>query len=76
MPSITFPYVNRILIPSILSISKKGEDWFMVQGQFDKELIQDAVSCSIKRNQKKTILKRTKKNTEDWQIILDNFHLL
>lgn len=39
---------------------KKGEDWFMVQGEFDKDDISDNVSCSLKRNQKKQF-KRNKK---------------
>src|SRR5690606_23898688 len=32
---------------------RKGEDWFMVQGEFDKDNRVSSVSCSLKRNQKK-----------------------
>ena len=47
---------------------KKGEDWFMVQGQFDKETVLDAVSCSIKRNQKKQF----KKNKKEYGRLADH----
>lgn len=39
---------------------KQGEDWFMVQGEFDKDGQTDVVACSLKRNQKKQF-KRNKK---------------
>jgi DNA replication and repair protein RecF len=39
---------------------RKGFDWFMVQGAFDKEEIEESVTCSVKRNQKKQF-KRNKK---------------
>jgi len=39
---------------------RQGADWFMVQGEFDKDGQADTVACSIKRNQKKQF-KRNKK---------------
>jgi len=39
---------------------RQGEDWFMVQGEFDKDGQTDVVACSLKRNQKKQF-KRNKK---------------
>lgn len=42
---------------------KKGEDWFMLQGDFDREDLQDQVSCSLKRNQKKQFKKNKKEYT-------------
>ncbi len=42
---------------------KQGEDWFMVQGEFDKEGQVDTVACSIKRNQKKQFKKNKKEYT-------------
>lgn len=39
---------------------KQGEDWFMVQGKFEKDGMDDAVSCSLKRNQKKQFRKNKK----------------
>ena len=32
---------------------KTGENWFMVQGSFQKDGVSDVVSCEVKRNQKK-----------------------
>ncbi len=39
---------------------KQGQDWFMVQGKFEKDGMDDAVSCSVKRNQKKQFRKNKK----------------
>lgn len=39
---------------------RQGGDWFMVQGEFDKDGQSDTVACSLKRNQKKQF-KRNKK---------------
>lgn len=39
---------------------KQGTDWFMVQGEFEKEEIQSQISCSVKRNQKKVFQKNKK----------------
>src|SRR5690606_14533983 len=47
---------------------KKGEDWFMVQGEFDRDNRQDVVSCSLKRNQKKQF----KRNKIDYQRLADH----
>ncbi|GGC19764.1 DNA replication and repair protein RecF [Parapedobacter defluvii] len=42
---------------------KQGEDWFMVQGEFDKDGQLDLVACSLKRNQKKQFKKNKKEYT-------------
>ncbi len=47
---------------------KKGEEWFMVQGEFDRELLCDVVSCSIKKNQKKQF----KKNKKEYNRLADH----
>lgn len=40
-----------------------GTDWFMVQGEFDKDGQLDTVSCSLKRGQKKQFKKNKKAYT-------------
>lgn len=40
---------------------KTGENWFMVQGDFEKEGNVDKISCSLKRNQKKLFERNKKK---------------
>jgi len=47
---------------------KKGEDWFMVQGEFDKDYASDTISCSLKKNQKKQF----KKNKKDYPRLADH----
>ncbi|SFS58369.1 DNA replication/repair protein RecF [Sphingobacterium wenxiniae] len=47
---------------------KKGMDWFMVQGEFEREQISDVVSCSVKKNQKKQF----KKNKKDYPRLADH----
>lgn len=47
---------------------KAGEEWFMVQGDFEKDEGSDNVSCSLKRNQKKQF----KKNKKDYQRLADH----
>ncbi|MGO3106903.1 MAG: DNA replication/repair protein RecF [Sphingobacterium sp.] len=47
---------------------KKGLDWFMVQGVFEKEHSSDTVACSLKRNQKKQF----KKNKKDYTRLADH----
>ncbi|HWK58002.1 MAG TPA: DNA replication and repair protein RecF [Parapedobacter sp.] len=42
---------------------RRGSDWFMVQGEFEKNGQLDAVSCSLKRNQKKQFKKNKKAYT-------------
>lgn len=42
---------------------KQGEDWFMVQGEFDQEGRADVVACSLKRNQKKQFRRNKKEYT-------------
>jgi DNA replication and repair protein RecF len=36
---------------------KSGNDWFMVQGEFDKESISDFISCSLKKIRKNNLKK-------------------
>ena len=47
---------------------KKGTDWFMVQGEFDRYEVPDIVSCSLKKNQKKQF----RKNKKDYQRLADH----
>lgn len=47
---------------------KQGEEWFMVQGEFDKDDRLDTVSCSLKRNQKKQF----KRNKKDYPRLADH----
>lgn len=39
---------------------KQGADWFMVQGDFDKDHIHTQITCTVKRNQKKLFQKNKK----------------
>jgi len=50
---------------------KQGEDWFMVQGEFDKDGHPDTVACSLKRNQKKQF----KKNKKEYTRLADHIGL-
>ncbi|MFD2600364.1 DNA replication/repair protein RecF [Sphingobacterium corticis] len=48
---------------------KKGEDWFMVQGVFERDQeISDTISCSLKKNQKKQF----RKNKKDYPRLADH----
>lgn len=47
---------------------KKGEEWFMVQGDFDRNDRMDSISCSLKRNQKKQF----KRNKKDYPRLADH----
>lgn len=47
---------------------RQGEDWFMVQGEFDKDERADTISCSLKRNQKKQF----KRNKKDYTRLADH----
>lgn len=47
---------------------KTGDDWFMLQGEFDKDGTIDQVSCSLKKNQKKQF----KKNKKDYPRLADH----
>lgn len=47
---------------------KKGEDWFMLQGEFEKDLVPDMVSCSLKKNQKKQF----RRNKKDYPRLADH----
>lgn len=50
---------------------KQGEEWFMVQGEFDKEGQSEIVACSLKRNQKKQF----KKNKKEYTRLADHIGL-
>lgn len=51
---------------------KKGEDWFMLQGNFKKEEHhEDIISCSLKRNQKKQF----RRNKKDYPRLADHIGL-
>lgn len=50
---------------------KKGGDFFMVQGTFEKDNAQDIVACALKRNQKKQF----KRNKKDYQRLADHIGL-
>lgn len=50
---------------------KTGSDWFMVQGEFDKDSICDVIFCSLKKNQKKQF----KKNKKDYPRLADHIGL-
>lgn len=47
---------------------KRGEEWFMVQGEFEREERVDAIACSLKRNQKKQF----KRNKKDYPRLADH----
>ncbi|HCU44236.1 MAG TPA: DNA replication and repair protein RecF [Sphingobacterium sp.] len=47
---------------------KQGQDWFMLQGSFEKDQLHDVIPCSIKRNQKKQF----KKNKKDYPRLADH----
>jgi len=47
---------------------RQGTDWFMVQGEFDKDGQADVVACSLKRNQKKQF----KKNKKEYPRLADH----
>lgn len=50
---------------------KKGTDWFMIQGAFEREQVPDVISCSLKKNQKKQF----KRNKKDYQRLADHIGL-
>jgi len=47
---------------------KQGKDWFMVQGDFKRSGMDETVSCSLKRNQKKVF----KKNKKEYSRLADH----
>jgi len=47
---------------------KKGEEWFIVQGNFERDERLDSISCSLKRNQKKQF----KRNKKDYPRLADH----
>jgi DNA replication and repair protein RecF len=50
---------------------KQGEDFFIITGNFNKNGSQEAVACSVKRNQKKQF----KRNKKDYQRLADHIGL-
>ncbi|HYK77216.1 MAG TPA: DNA replication/repair protein RecF [Daejeonella sp.] len=50
---------------------KKGEEFFMIQGLFDKENKAELISCGLKRNQKKQF----KRNKKEYQRLADHIGL-
>lgn len=50
---------------------RKGLDWFMVQGAFDKNEVEDTISCSVKRNHKKQF----KRNKKEYPRLADHIGL-
>jgi DNA replication and repair protein RecF len=50
---------------------KAGQDWFMVQGEFEKGNSTDSISCSLRRNQKKQF----KKNKKEYERLADHIGL-
>lgn len=50
---------------------KVGEEWFMVQGVFEKGQSTDSIACSLKKNQKKQF----KKNKKEYQRLADHIGL-
>jgi DNA replication and repair protein RecF len=51
---------------------KQGTDFFIITGNFNKNGKQEAVACSVKRNQKKQF----KRNKKDYQRLADHIGLL
>jgi DNA replication and repair protein RecF len=51
---------------------KQGEDFFIITGHFNKNGHDEAVACSVKRNQKKQF----KRNKKDYQRLADHIGLL
>jgi recF protein len=51
---------------------KQGTDFFIITGQFNKNGHDEAVACSVKRNQKKQF----KRNKKDYQRLADHIGLL
>lgn len=49
----------------------KGLDWFMVQGLFDKKDIEESISCSVKKSQKKQF----KRNKKEYPRLADHIGL-
>src|SRR5476651_645249 len=51
---------------------KQGQDFFIITGAFDRDDQQEAIACSVKRNQKKQF----KRNKKDYQRLADHVGLL
>src|SRR5690606_7413149 len=47
---------------------KRGTDWFMLQGIFEKNEKEELVACSLKRNQKK----KFKRNQKEYSRLADH----
>lgn len=50
---------------------KKGFDWFMIQGAFERDQTPDIIACSVKKSQKKQF----KRNKKDYQRLADHIGL-
>jgi len=50
---------------------KQGSDFFMIQGVFERNEIDETISCSLKKNQKKQF----KRNKKDYQRLADHIGL-
>ncbi len=50
---------------------KQNEEFFMIQGAFEKEDSEEVIACSLKRNQKKQF----KRNKKDYQRLADHIGL-
>ncbi len=50
---------------------KQGTDFFITQGRFEKSEVEDIISCSLKRNQKKQF----KRNKKEYQRLADHIGL-
>jgi DNA replication and repair protein RecF len=51
---------------------KQGADFFIITGSFNRDEKQEAIACSVKRNQKKQF----KRNKKDYQRLADHIGLL
>lgn len=51
---------------------KQGTDFFIITGSFNRDEKQEAIACSVKRNQKKQF----KRNKKDYQRLADHIGLL
>lgn len=51
---------------------RHGEDYFMVQGQFDLDSREDVIACTVRKNQKKIF----RRNQEDYERLSDHIGLL
>ncbi|WP_207428130.1 DNA replication/repair protein RecF [Pedobacter sp. SYSU D00535] len=50
---------------------RQGEEFFMLQGVFDKDTVEEVISCSLKKNQKKQF----RRNKKEYQRLADHIGL-